>query len=66
MVPNRATHHKCPSEISCVMDNELKLLTDWLTANKLSLNESKAKLLIFRLSGIFLKLRYYVSKENLT
>ena len=30
------------------MNNELKLLTDWLRANKLSLNESKAKLLIFR------------------
>ena len=39
---------KCPSEISCVMNNELKLLTDWLRANKLSLNESKTKLLIFR------------------
>ena len=32
---------KCPSEISCVMNNELKLLTDWLRANKLSFNESK-------------------------
>ena len=31
--------------ISCVMNNELKLLTDWLRANKLSLNESKTKLL---------------------
>ena len=30
------------------MNNELKLLTDWLRANKLSLNESKTKLLIFR------------------
>ena len=40
--------NKCPSEISCVMNNELKLLTDWLRANKLSLNESKTKLLIFR------------------
>ena len=40
--------NKCPSEISCVMNNELKLLTDWLRANKLSLNESKTKLLIFK------------------
>ena len=39
---------KCPSEISCVMNNKLKLLTDSLRANKLSLNESKTKLLIFR------------------
>ena len=39
---------KCPSEISCVMNNELKLLTGWLRADKLSLNESKTKLLIFR------------------
>ena len=29
-------------------DDELKLLIDWLRANKLSLNESKTKLLIFR------------------
>ena len=40
--------NKYPSEISCVMNNDLKLLTDWLGANKLSLNESKTKLLIFR------------------
>ena len=40
--------NKCPSEISCVMNNELQLLTDWLRANKISLNESKKKLLIFR------------------
>ena len=40
--------NKCPSEISCVMNNELKLLTDWLRAKKLPLNESKTKLLIFR------------------
>ena len=40
--------NKCPSEISCVMNNELQLLTDWLRANKISLNESKTKLLIFR------------------
>ena len=30
------------------MNNELQLLTDWLRANKLSLNESKTKLLIIR------------------
>ena len=40
--------NKCPSEISCVMKNELQLLTNWLRANKISLNESKTKLLIFR------------------
>ena len=40
--------NKSPSEISCVMNNELQLLTDWLRANKISLNESKTKLLIFR------------------
>ena len=40
--------NKYPSEISCVMNNELKLLTDWFRANKLSLNESKTKVLIFR------------------
>ena len=45
---NLISGNKCPSEISCVMNNELKLLTDWLRANKLSLNESKTKLLIFR------------------
>ena len=33
------------------MNNELKLLTDWLRAKKLSLNESKTKLLIFRPRG---------------
>ena len=31
---------KCPSEISSVMNNELKLLTHWLIAKKLSLDES--------------------------
>ena len=40
--------NKCPSRISCVMNNEIKLRTDWLRANKLSLNESKTKFLIFR------------------
>ena len=30
------------------MNNELKLLTGWLRADKLSLNESKTKILIFR------------------
>ena len=30
------------------MNDELKLLTEWLRANKLSLNESKKKLLIFK------------------
>ena len=30
------------------MNNELQLLTEWLRANKISLNKSKTKLLIFR------------------
>ena len=30
--------NKCSSEISCIMNNELKLLTDWLGANKHLLN----------------------------
>ena len=30
------------------MSSELKLWTDWLRANKLSLNQSKTKILIFR------------------
>ena len=40
--------NKCPSEISCVMNNQLKLFTDWLRARKISLGESKTKLLIIR------------------
>ena len=34
--------------ISCVKNNELKSLTDKLRANKISLNESEIKLVIFR------------------
>ena len=30
------------------MNNELKLLTDWLRANNISFNEFKTKVLIFR------------------
>ena len=37
-----------PSVISDAINSELKLVTDWLRANKLSLNESKTKLLLFR------------------
>ena len=37
-----------PSFISDVINSKLKLVRDWLRANKLSLNESKAKLLLFR------------------
>ena len=40
--------NKNPSVISDVINSELKLVTDWLRANKLSLNESKTKLLPFR------------------
>ena len=31
-----------------IINSELKLVTDWLRTNKLSLNESKRKLLLFR------------------
>ena len=40
--------NKNPFVKSNVINNELKLVTDWLTANKLSLNESKTKSLLFR------------------
>ena len=36
------------SVISDGINSELKLVTDWLRANKLSLNESKTKFLLFR------------------
>ena len=34
--------------ISDVINSELELVTDWLRVNKLSVNESKTKLLLFR------------------
>ena len=37
-----------PSVISDVINSKLKVVTDWLRANKLPLNESKTKLLLFR------------------
>ena len=40
--------NKDPSEISHVMKHKLKCLNDWIRANKLSLNKSKTKVLIFR------------------
>ena len=40
--------NKNPSVISDVINSELKLVTDWLRANKLSLNESKTQLLLSR------------------
>ena len=40
--------NKNPSVISDVINSELKFVTDWLRANKLSRNESKTKLLLFR------------------
>ena len=47
--------NKDPSEISLVMNNELRCLTDCIIANKLSLNKSTTKLLIFRpTSNLFL------------
>ena len=39
---------KNPSVISGALNSELKLVTDWLRAKKLFLNESKTKLLLFR------------------
>ena len=40
--------NKNPSIISDVINSELKLRTDWIRANKLSLNQSKSKLSLFR------------------
>ena len=40
--------NKNPSVISDVINSELKLVTDWLRANKLSLNKSTTKLILFR------------------
>ena len=40
--------NKNPSFISDVINSELKLITIWLRANEISLNESKVKLLLFR------------------
>ena len=50
--------NKDPCVISDVINSELKLVTDWLRANKLSLNESKTKL-------YFLEI-YTINKRNLT
>ena len=40
--------NKNPSVISDVINTKLKLVTGWLRANKLCLNESKTKLLLLR------------------
>jgi hypothetical protein len=40
--------HKNPEVIRKTMNNELKLLYDWLCANKLSLNVLKTEFIIFR------------------
>ena len=40
--------HKDPKVIEKIMNNELKLLYDWLCANKLSLNVGKTEFIIFR------------------
>ena len=45
---NLLNGNKNPSSISDVINSELKLVTDRLRANKLSLNESNIKLLLFR------------------
>ena len=40
--------HKYPNVIRKTMNKELKLLFDWLCANKLSLNVGKTEFIIFR------------------
>lgn len=40
--------NKNPPVTSAVINSELKFVTDWLRENKLSLKESKTKLLLFR------------------
>ena len=40
---------KNPSDIFDIINSELKLATDQLRASRLSLNESKTKLLLFKL-----------------
>ena len=54
--------NKNPSVISDVINSELKLVTDWLRANSLSMNESKIKLLLFRPIN---KLNLTLSNTNL-
>ena len=44
--------------------SELNLLTDWFRANKLSLNESKTKLLVFRTSRIGIDYWYIGTEIN--
>ncbi len=39
---------KCPDEITKVLNKELKLLYEWLCANRLSLNVSKTEFIVFR------------------
>ena len=45
---NLSYGNKNPSFISNVINSELKLVTGWLGANKVSLNKSKIKLLLLR------------------
>ena len=40
--------HKNPDVIKKTINNELKLLYDWLCANKLSLNVDKTEFIIFQ------------------
>ena len=39
---------KCPKEITKILNKELKLLFEWLCANRLSLNVAKTEFIIFR------------------
>ena len=52
------------SVISDITNSEIKLVIDWLIADKLSLNESKIKLLLFRpINNLTLKLDSHLPKK---
>ena len=52
------------SVISDIPNSEIKLVIDWLIADKLSLNESKTKLLLFRpINNLTLKLDSHLPKK---
>ena len=52
------------SVISDITNSEIKLVIDWLIADKLSLNESKTKLLLFRpINNLTLKLDSHLPKK---
>ena len=47
--------HKNPKELKKTMNKELKLLFEWLCANRLSLNVGKTEFIIFRPPKMSLK-----------